>query len=168
MRFYRENRGIGRHVCEAVDSAHRSNVLHRDLKPSNIMIDANGYAKVMDFGLARQAKDSLSRLTHQDASGTPAYMAPEQHLGQARRASDVYSLGVCLYEMLTGALPFEGPDFLAQKERMRYPPPRFLAAELPEGIDALMAAALAANPAKRIAGPLDLLERLDGLRRFGG
>jgi serine/threonine-protein kinase len=122
-----ECRAIFQCVCEAVDFAHRSRILHRDLKPGNVMIDAGGHPKVMDFGLAREAKDTLSQITQLDQSGTPAYMAPEQHLGKAVRASDVYSLGVTLYEALTGQLPFPGPDFLAQKERMRYPPPQFLA-----------------------------------------
>lgn len=152
--------GIFGHVCPAVHFAHDCRVLHRDLKPSNIMIDKNGYAKVMDFGLAREAKDSISKLTHADAAGTPAYMAPEQHMGRPGRGSDIYALGVCLYEMLTGEIPFKGPDFLSQKERMKYAPPNFLAPGLPHEIELLMASALNPDPKKRIGEAAEFLQAL--------
>lgn len=158
-----ECRKIMGHVCEAVHCAHSARVLHRDLKPANIMLDVNGYAKVMDFGIARQAKESLSQLTNVDTSGTPAYMAPEHHLGRAVKASDVFALGVCLYEMLTGARPFLGPDFLAQKERRKFVPPQFLAPELPQSIEPFMSAALDPEPKTRIPDAMTLLE---GLRKL--
>ncbi|MBI3552870.1 MAG: protein kinase [Elusimicrobia bacterium] len=152
------------YVCEAISCAHRSRILHRDLKPSNIMVDKDGYAKVMDFGIAREAKESLTRLTHADASGTPAYMAPEQHLGRGGRASDIYALGVCLYEAMTGSLPFPGPDFLAQKERMKYPPPQFLAPDLPKEAELLFAVTLALDPKLRVGDAAELLDSLKSLR----
>jgi predicted Ser/Thr protein kinase len=151
-------------VCEAISCAHRAHVLHRDLKPANIMLGKDGYAKVMDFGIARQAKDTITRLTNTDASGTPAYMAPEQHLGRCNKASDIYALGVCLYESLTGQLPFPGPDFLAQKERMKYAPPQFLNAELPKVAELLFQVTLAADPSKRVA---DAEELIESLKRLG-
>ena len=150
-------------VCPAVDAAHQRRIQHRDLKPSNIMIDGSGNAWVLDFGLARIAKETVSRQTRVDASGTPAFMAPEQHLGQPQRGSDVYALGVCLYEMLTGELPFRGPDFLAQKERMLYAAPSSLVPELGPSADRLIAQALHADAAQRPSGPLALLEGLSRL-----
>ncbi|MBI4676911.1 MAG: SEL1-like repeat protein [Elusimicrobia bacterium] len=150
-------------VCQAVDFAHGRKVVHRDLKPSNIMVDKSGFVKVMDFGLARIAKDSVSKISNKDCSGTPAYMAPEQHLGKAVACSDIFSLGVCLYEMLIGELPFKGPDFLAQKERGVYIPPSRAITGIPNETDLLIASALAPTPKSRIADArefLDLLEKL--------
>lgn len=160
---FQEARSILSYVCQAVDFAHKNKVLHRDLKPSNIMVDNNGFVKVLDFGLAREAKDSLSRLTRGDASGTPVYMAPEHHLGKAQAASDIFSLGVCLYEMVTGQLPYRGPDLLAAKERRQYTPPRLLVNSLPAGLDELTAAILSPDPAQRPAGAAQLLEALNQL-----
>ncbi len=151
-------------VCEAIACAHRARVLHRDLKPSNIMIDSAGYAKVMDFGIAREAKETITRLTNIEASGTPAFMAPEQHLGRCAKTSDIYALGVCLYQAMTGSLPFQGPDFLAQKERMKYAPPQFLAPELPKEVEFLFAATLAADPKHRVADAAELIDSLKSLR----
>ena len=151
------------YVCEAIACAHRSRVLHRDLKPSNIMIDKAGYAKVMDFGIAREAKDGVTRSTNLGISGTLAYMAPEQHLGRGAKTSDIYALGVCLYQAMTGSLPFPGPDFLAQKERMKYVPPQFLAPDLPKEAELLFAATLSADPKLRVADASELIDSLKSL-----
>ncbi|MBI5209594.1 MAG: protein kinase [Elusimicrobia bacterium] len=147
-----QGRKVLEQVCQGIDFAHRNNILHRDLKPSNIMIDKNGYAKVMDFGLAREFKDAVSMLTQKDAGGTLAYMAPEQHLGRCGKASDVYSLGICWYEMLSGERPFKGPDFLAQKERMHYPTLSSLVPGLPPTTDQVVARVFEPDPHKRISG----------------
>lgn len=150
-----------RYICQALDFAHRQRVLHRDLKPSNIMVDKEGFVKVMDFGLAREAKDTVSRLSNlKDTSGSPAYMAPEQHLGEASQASDVYALGVMLYEMLTGKLPFNGPDFLVQKERRKFLPASALVGDLSPKCDEFLLSALEPDPARRINAALDFFERL--------
>ena len=118
-----KGKAVFRYVCQAVDCAHRLGVLHRDIKAGNIIIGRDGFARVMDFGLARVAKDTLSKSQAGEIAGTPAYMAPEEHLGKSGKPGDIFSMGVMLYEMLTGELPFTGPDFLAQKERRLYAPP---------------------------------------------
>ena len=100
---------ILRPVCEALDYAHSKGVIHRDLKSSNIMVE-HGRVKIMDFGLARRTSSPSVQTQSQTAMGTPAYMAPEQHGGELSRASDLYALGVCLFEMATGELPFTGKD----------------------------------------------------------
>jgi serine/threonine protein kinase/WD40 repeat protein len=102
-----------RKLALALDEAHQRGVIHRDLKPSNIMINQRGEPIIMDFGLARRVNKEDARLTKSGSMlGTPAYMAPEQVSGRVQAigpASDIYSLGVILYELLTGQPPFDGP-----------------------------------------------------------
>jgi serine/threonine protein kinase len=106
---------IVRTVARAMHEAHRLGVIHRDLKPANVMIDDAGQPVVMDFGLARPCTPLATQLTAGDVMGTPAYMPPEQIEGDVLRmglACDIYSLGVILYELLTGTVPFHG-DLIA-------------------------------------------------------
>ncbi len=110
---------IARQVCDGLEEAHRLGVIHRDLKPQNIMVDADGSARIMDFGIAR----SLSGRSITGAGvmiGTPEYMSPEQVEGkEVDPRSDIYSLGIILYEMLTGQVPFEGdtPFTIGMKQK---------------------------------------------------
>jgi serine/threonine-protein kinase len=94
-------------ICNAVDHAHRQNVLHRDLRPANVLISENGMAKVADFGTSRFLEIAAHGTT---IIGSPPYMAPEQFHGKAVFASDIYSLGVTMYQMLTGVLPYDTPS----------------------------------------------------------
>jgi len=121
---------IAKQVCSGLSEAHDSGIVHRDLKPSNIMIDKEGNAKILDFGIAR-AVGTLGVTAEGSVIGTPEYMSPEQVDGQeADRRSDIYSFGVILFEMVTGRLPFaaDTPFVVAFKQRSETPPP-------PEGLN---------------------------------
>lgn len=144
-----ECRRILRMAASAVSHAHACKILHQDLKPGNIMITREGLAKVMDFGVARKAKETISRMSRTQPLGTLAYAAPEQHLGEGRRQADVYSLAATLYRMLAGELPFPGPDYLGQKEKGAFVPPSERVGGLPPVADAFMARALAPRPQDR-------------------
>lgn len=138
-----ESIAVSKQVLKALDYAHANKVIHRDLKPSNIMVAQDGYVRVTDFGIARFAKDSATKLTGSaDISGTMAYMAPEQELGRSDEQSDIFSFGVTLYEILTGRLPFEGPNFLAQKQASLYTPLRQFSPEIPERLEKIVALCL--------------------------
>lgn len=105
-------------IADALALAHRRDILHRDIKPENVLIAPNGQPKLGDFGLAQQLTPSHLPKSDQ-LVGTPAYMAPEVYRGEpATPASDVYSLGVCLYQMLTGVVPFEAPNIAELAQRI--------------------------------------------------
>jgi serine/threonine protein kinase/Tfp pilus assembly protein PilF len=132
---------ITKQVCEGMAEAHRLGVIHRDLKPSNIMIDREGNARIMDFGIARSLKSK--GLTGAGVMvGTPEYMSPEQtEAKEVDCQSDIYSLGVILYEMMTGQLPFEGdtPLSIAMKHKSETPKdPREINPQIPEDLSLLI------------------------------
>jgi tRNA A-37 threonylcarbamoyl transferase component Bud32 len=157
-------------IAEALRVAHERGMVHRDIKPQNVLLDATGEAKVADFGIALAASTSSTSGTNL-VFGTACYMSPEQAMGKrVGPQSDLYSLGVVLYEMLTSAVPFEaeGPLATAMKHVIESPlPPRKRNPLVPEGIDALVMGLLAKNPENRygsaaeLAG--DLRRSLEGL-----
>lgn len=166
-------RDVFRGVAAALDYAHSKGVIHRDLKPSNVMIDGEGRARVMDFGIARLAKEALSRYSLTNTVvGTPPYMAPEQEQGVVRRESDIFSLGVCLYEAMTGRQAFNGTGggMLMNKMNKAYVPASQISPDLPPGIDAVLAKALEPNAEMRFSSAGEMvsaLEKLETPARLG-
>jgi serine/threonine-protein kinase len=157
-----------RPVLAAIEYAHARGVIHRDLKPANIMLGSDGFVRVMDFGTAKIVdRPGLTRIGM--TLGTATYMPPEQIMGEPLvPATDVYALGVTIYELVTGHLPFESEDALELVKRIRRDPapaPSTFVAGLPPELDAIIARCLAKKPAERYAGAKDLLAALDELDR---
>jgi serine/threonine protein kinase/tetratricopeptide (TPR) repeat protein len=143
---------IARQVCDGLAEAHRVGVVHRDLKPGNIMIDREGNAKIMDFGIARSV--SVKGITGAGVMiGTPEYMSPEQVEGkEVDQRSDIYSLGIILYEMLTGQVPFEGdtPFAVGVKQKSEIPrDPKELNAQIPQDLSRLILKCLEKDKGRR-------------------
>jgi len=158
---------IAREVADALGYAHHKGVIHRDIKPENILL-ADGHAFVADFGIARALDTAAEQLTQTGfALGTPAYMAPEQAVGEKEvdGRADLYALGCVLYEMLTGATPYQGPTqqaILVKQFTELVPAVRTRRAEVPEWLDRLVAQTLARDPAGRPADAQALTKALAG------
>lgn len=148
-------------AARAVDHAHQTKILHGDLTPQCLMVTRDGLTKVADFGIGIEARKIAAKLSWAEPIGSPAYLAPEQELGAAFKESDVFSLGVILYEMATGVLPFEGPNFLAQKRERSFKPPSIAAPGLPKDLDVFTAKALAPEPQHRFRSAADFATALE-------
>ena len=158
---------VARQICRALGHAHHHGVIHRDLKPENVLIAPDGTAKLMDFGLARSV---ASRMSLEGAIvGTVFYLAPEQALGKELDGrADLYSLGVMLYELCTGQLPFSGDDpFAVITQHLHTPPvpPRAKNETIPPALDALIQRLLSKSPHERPASAEDVLHQLDEIDR---
>jgi len=154
---------ITKQVCEGLSEAHRLGVVHRDLKPNNVMIDKEGDARIMDFGIARSLKEK--GITGAGVMiGTPEYMSPEQVEGkETDQRSDIYSLGVILYEMVTGRVPFEGdtPFTIGVKHKSEIPKdPKELDAKIPEDLSRMILKCLEKNKEERLQSAGELRSEL--------
>jgi eukaryotic-like serine/threonine-protein kinase len=147
-------------MCNAVDHAHRTGVLHRDLRPGNMLISDSGMLKVTDFGTSRFLEIAAHGTT---VIGSPPYMAPEQFYGKAVFASDVYSLGITIYQMLTGSLPYDTPapaDIARLARGELLTSPRLKNSKIPKAINDIVLRAMAPDLTVRYPRAGDLMNDL--------
>ena len=154
-------------ICNAVDHAHRHGVLHRDLRPANVLVAESGLLKVADFGTSRFLEIAAHGTT---VIGSPPYMAPEQFHGKAVFASDLYSLGVTMYQMMTGVLPYDTPSPADLDRLMRgelVSAPRLKNPKIPKAISDIVVKALAPEIHARYQRASDLLDDVLAARNAG-
>ncbi len=159
---------IAKQICDGLAEAHSLGIVHRDLKPNNIMIDDNGNARIMDFGIARTIREK--GITGSGVMiGTPEYMSPEQVDGkEADQRADIYSLGIILYEMLTGKVPFEGDTAfsIGVKQKSEIPrPPKDLNKQISEDLNRMILKCLEKEREKRYQSVSELQSELMNLEK---
>ncbi|MDD8025820.1 MAG: protein kinase [Acidobacteriota bacterium] len=153
-----------RQVAAGVEHAHKNKIIHRDLRPSNIMVSEEGQVKITDFGTSAWLQNVPYATTR---IGSPPYMAPEQFLGKAGFAADIYSLGCILYEMLIGRPPIFDPDpfkILEKAQEGKITPPRIKNMKVPRELDEIVMKCLAAKIEERYQRPGELLRALAEIR----
>jgi len=149
-------------LARAVQHAHEVGIVHRDLKPANVLLQPDGTPKIADFGLAKRSESDHARTETGTILGSPSYMAPEQAAGRTNEigpATDLYALGVILYELLTGRPPFKGASLLETIEQVRENdpvPPRFLQPKTPRDLETICLKCLEKQPRRRYASAADL------------
>lgn len=154
-------------ICNAVDHAHRAGILHRDLRPGNMLVSDTGLLKVTDFGTSRFLEIAAHGTT---VIGSPPYMAPEQFHGKAVFASDVYSVGVTMYQMLTGSLPYDTPAPADIERLMRGElviAPRIKNSKIPKAISNIILKALEPDQTRRYQRAAELLQDTLAARETG-
>jgi serine/threonine-protein kinase len=159
-------------LCDALDAMHKRGIVHRDLKPENVMITAGDQVKIIDFGIAM--KEDARRITHVGTSpmlGTPDYISPEQVQGKrGDQRSDIYALGIMFYEMLTGRVPFAGPNPLAvMNDRLVIDPPSpsGLNPEITPELEEIVYRALERDPRHRYANAQEMQWDLENQEQVG-
>ena len=158
-------------VAEALAYAHKQKIIHRDIKPANILFTESGEPTLSDFGIAKiiDASDDTQLTMAGVGIGTPDYMAPEQWSGAADERTDIYALGIVLYELITGRCPFHADTpaaILLKQVNDPLPRPRSFSPDLPEGVEGLLLKALAKDPTLRFQHMTDFIAAMHRLRRF--
>src|SRR5215831_4796323 len=156
---------VARQVADALGYANEHGIVHRDIKPANIMLTKDGRVKVADFGIAKVASSKITQTGM--LLGSPSYMAPEHFLGQLLDGrSDIFALGIVLYELITGQLPFPGENLGTLSYKVVHEdvlPPRRLKPTLSEALEGVVLRALARDPARRFQSAAELRTALDGI-----
>jgi len=151
-------------IADALNYAHRRGVVHCDVKPNNILLDAEGRARLTDFGIARAVNKARQEREGRQQIGSPRYMSPEHVLNKSLdHRSDIYSLGIVLFEMLTGKVPFGGSNssqIMRAQVAQRPPPPSTVRPDLPKTVDEVVLRALAKEPTKRYQNALQMARDL--------
>jgi len=166
QRREKDLRNIIDQITKGMDSAHKEGVIHRDMKPANILINEEGLVKVVDFGIAAAARNSETRLTKTGTLvGTPTYIAPEQVLGKpVDNRTDIYSLGIIMYEMLSGKPPYQGEDYMSlmyQHVQGGAPLLYTVNPKISKTLSAVVAKAMATEPDKRYQTMDELRQRVE-------